>query len=108
MQNLLAGTQYAFCTTNMWFNFQAHHHHKYAAMETQDRAEQTNHYRIKRFIIGEQTIVKLSTIMSIASATIVIVKNALSLSTKINPFANASVLTTLCMCVHTAHWLVHL
>ena len=37
-------------------------------------ATQANHYRINRFIIGKQTIVKLSTIVSIASATIVIVK----------------------------------
>ena len=81
MQNLLEDTQNAFCTTNMWFNFQSHHHREYAAMETQDRATETNHYRITRFIIGKQTIVKLSTIVSIASATIVIVKKALSLST---------------------------
>ena len=37
--------------------------------------------RINRFNIGKQTIVKLSTIVSIASTTIVIVKKALSLST---------------------------
>ena len=42
MQNLLVDTQYAFSTTNMWFNFQAHHLHEYAAMETQDRATQAN------------------------------------------------------------------
>ena len=40
-----------------------------------------NHYKMNRFIIGKQTIVKLLTIVSIASATIVIVKKALSLST---------------------------
>ena len=34
MQNLLADTQYAFCTTNMWFNFQAHHLRECDAMET--------------------------------------------------------------------------
>ena len=28
----------------MWFNFQAHHLHEYAAMETQDRATQANQY----------------------------------------------------------------
>ena len=39
--------------------------------------------RIYRFIIGKQTIVKLSTLMSMASATIMIVKKALSLSTKL-------------------------
>ena len=81
MQNLLADTQYVFCTTNMWLNFQAHHLHEYAAMETQDRATHANQYRINRFIIGKQTIMKLLTIVSIASATIMIVKKALSLST---------------------------
>ena len=50
----------------MWFNFQAHHLREYAAMETQDRATQTNHYRLNRFIIEKQTIVKQSTIASIA------------------------------------------
>ena len=44
MQNLHADTQYAFCITNMWFNFQAHHHREYAAMETQGGATQANHY----------------------------------------------------------------
>ena len=62
----------------MWFNFQAHHLHEYAAMETQDRATQANQYRINRFIIGKQTIVKLLTIVSIASATIVIAKNTVT------------------------------
>ena len=80
MQNLLADTQYAFCTTNMWFNFQAHHLHENAAMETQDRATRPTS-RINILIIGKQTIMKLSTIVSIALATIVIVKKALSLST---------------------------
>ena len=42
MQNLFVDTQYAFCTTNMWLNFHAHHLHEYAAMETQDRATQDN------------------------------------------------------------------
>ena len=68
----------------MWFNFKDHHLHEYAAMETQNRATQANQYRISRFIIGKQTIVKLLTIVSITSATIVIVKKALSLSTKKN------------------------
>ena len=44
------------------------------------------YYRINRFIIGKQTIVKQSTIVNIALATIVIVKNALSLSTSHNVF----------------------
>ena len=35
-------------------------------METQDRATQANHYRLNRFIIGKQTIMKLSTIVNIA------------------------------------------
>ena len=56
MQNLIADIQYAFCTTNMWFNFQAHHHREYAAMETQDQATHSMHYRINEFIIGKQTI----------------------------------------------------
>ena len=54
MQNLLTDTQYAFCTTNMWFNFKYHHLHEYAAMETQIRATQANHYRINRFIIEKK------------------------------------------------------
>ena len=70
MQNLLADTQYVFRTTNMWFNFHAHDHREYATMETQDRPTQANHYKINRFTIGKQAIVKLSTIVSIASATI--------------------------------------
>ena len=40
--------------------------------------------RINRFSTDNQTIVKLSTIVNIASATIVIVKKALSLSTSYN------------------------
>ena len=82
MQSLFEDTHYTFYTTNIWFNFQDHHHHEYAAMvRPQDRATQANHYRINRFITGKQTIVKPSTIVSIASATIMIVKKALSLST---------------------------
>ena len=54
MQNLFEDTHYAFYTTNMWLNFQAHHHCAYAAMETQDLATQANHYKINRFIIGNK------------------------------------------------------
>ena len=42
MQNLPVDTQYAFCTANMWFNFQAYHLHEHAATETQDWATQAN------------------------------------------------------------------
>ena len=94
MQNLLADTQYAFCTTNMWFNFQAHHHCEYAAMETQGQATQANHYRMYRFIIEKQTIMKLSNIVSIASATIVIAKKALSRSTTVQLFSRSTNLLT--------------
>ena len=47
MQNLLADAQFVFSNTNMWFNFHAHYY-EYAAMETQDRATQANHYRINK------------------------------------------------------------
>ena len=30
--------KYASNTTNMWFHLQTHHHHEYAAMESQERA----------------------------------------------------------------------
>ena len=86
MQNLLADTRYAFCTTNMWFNFQSHHLCEYAAMEIQTELHRSTS-TINRFIIRKQAIAKLSTIMSIASATIDS-KKALLLSTTQDPLVS--------------------
>ena len=80
MQNRFADTQFAFCTTNMWFNFQATTSMNMLHWRRKTELHRSSS-RINSFSIGKQTIVKLSTIIRIASATIVIIKKALSLST---------------------------